>query len=101
MYFAVQAMAAELSTGALVMKAIKESDTNISMLVLNNKSNFSKKARGVITFICEDATAITDAIERTKNTGESQTIWMQSIGKDEAGAVVSRFDFEWTVKRKD
>src|SRR5690606_41534093 len=33
MYFAVQAMAAELCTGALVMTAIQESGRKISMLV--------------------------------------------------------------------
>ena len=44
MYFAVQAMAAELSTGALVMFQIQKSDRKISMLVANNKGNFTKKA---------------------------------------------------------
>ena len=46
MYFAVQAMAAELTTGALVMYHIKESGKNISMLVANNKGNFTKKLLG-------------------------------------------------------
>ena len=39
MYFAVQAMAAELSTGALVMNHIKASGTKISMLVASNRQN--------------------------------------------------------------
>jgi hypothetical protein len=43
MYFAVQAMAAELSTGALVMSQIKESGERISMLVARNKASFIKK----------------------------------------------------------
>ena len=50
MYFAVQAMAAELSTGALVMFQIQKSGRKISMLVANNKGNFTKKAKGRITF---------------------------------------------------
>ena len=54
MYFAVQAMAAELTTGALVMYQIKKSKRNISMLVANNKGNFTKKATGRITFTCND-----------------------------------------------
>ena len=40
MYFAVQAMAAELSTGALVMQAIQNSNANISMLVAENNAEF-------------------------------------------------------------
>ena len=48
MYFAVQAMAAEMSTGALVLYQIKKSNKKISMLVANNKGNFTKKATGKI-----------------------------------------------------
>jgi hypothetical protein len=44
MYFAVQAMAAELTTGALVMYQFKKKwVAKISMLVANNKGNFEKK----------------------------------------------------------
>ena len=100
MYFAVQAMAAELTTGALVMLHIKESGKKISMLVANNKSTFSKKARGRITFTCTDGHLIKDAIEKTLATGEGQTFWMKSIGTDEAGDVVSELHFEWSVRAK-
>src|SRR3954469_1921429 len=54
MYFAVQAMAAELTTGALVMMQIRHSGKKISMLVANNNGNFTKKATGRITFTCKD-----------------------------------------------
>lgn len=100
MYFAVQAMAAELSTGALVMYHIKDSGKKISMLVANNKGNFSKKARGRITFTCKDGHLIADAIARTVATGEGQTFWMKSVGVDEAGDQVSEMDFEWSVRVK-
>lgn len=100
MYFAVQAMAAELTTGALVMKKIKESGRNISMLVLNNKGSFTKKATGRITFTCSDGHLISEAIERTIATGEGQTIWMKSIGVDQSGDQVSVMEFEWTIRVK-
>lgn len=100
LYFAVQAMAAELSTGALVMSCIKESNAKVSMLVANNKANFSKKATGRITFRCSDGLAIKAAIANTVETGDGQTCWMRSQGIDEQGDVVSTFEFEWTVKRK-
>jgi hypothetical protein len=100
MYFAVQAMAAELSTGALVMLHIKNSGKKISMLVANNKGNFSKKAKGRITFTCNDGNLIEDAIAKTIATGEGQTFWMKSIGIDEKGDQVSEMDFEWSVRAK-
>ena len=100
MYFAVQAMGAELTTGALVMYHIKKSGRKISMLVANNKGNFTKKATGRITFICKDGHLIEEAIQRTIATGEGQTFWMKSIGKNEEGIQVSEMDFEWSVRVK-
>ncbi|SHF79303.1 protein of unknown function [Flavobacterium segetis] len=100
MYFAVQAMAAELSTGALVMFQIQKSGRKISMLVANNKGNFTKKATGRITFVCNDGHLIEKAIQETIATGEGQTFWMKSIATDEKGAQVSEMDFEWSVRIK-
>lgn len=100
MYFAVQAMAAELATGAMVINQIKESGKKISMLVSNNKSNFSKKATGRITFTCNDGHLIHDAIHKTIATSEGQTFWMKSIGVNENGDQVSEMDFEWSVRVK-
>lgn len=100
MYFAVQAMAAELTTGALVLSKIKASGTNISMLVANNKATFTKKATGRITFICHDGKLVEKAIQKTIATGEGQTLWMKSIGTNQKGEQVSEMDFEWTVRVK-
>ncbi|MGB5819601.1 MAG: DUF4442 domain-containing protein [Saonia sp.] len=101
MFWAVQGMAAELSTGAMVTDQIRESGRKISMLVANNNANFSKKATGRITFTCEDGHLIKDALDKAIETGDGQTIWMKSIGVNKEGAVVSTFNFEWTVKVKN
>jgi len=100
MYFAVQAMAAELSTGAMVIGHIEESGRKISMLVAQNKAVFSKKATGKISFVCDNGQLVSEAISKTIETGEGQTFWMKSVGVNEEGVEVSVFDFEWTVKLK-
>ena len=100
MYFAVQAMGAELSTGALVMYHIQKSGRKISMLVANNKGNFTKKATGRITFTSKDGHLIEEAIQKTIATGEGQTFWMKSIGMNEQGVQVSEMDFEWSIRVK-
>nr|WP_315252980.1 DUF4442 domain-containing protein [uncultured Flavobacterium sp.] len=100
MYFAVQAMAAEMTTGAMVIDKIQNSGQKISMLVANNKSNFSKKATGSITFVCRDGHLIEEAIQKTIANGEGQTFWMKSIGTNEDGVQVSEMDFEWSVRLK-
>ncbi len=100
MFWAVQGMAAELSTGALVMASIKETDKNISMLVVGNKAIFLKKARGRITFKCNDGAIIKEKITRAISTKVGQTCILKSVGVDEKGDEVSVFEFEWSIKVK-
>ena len=100
MYFAVQSMAAELSTGAIVIKKIQESGEKISMLVTNHSGSFTKKAVGKISFICNDGILIDEALKRTIETGEGQTIQMKSLGIDAQGDQVSSYEFEWSIKVK-
>jgi hypothetical protein len=100
MFWAVQGMAAEFSTGALMMSKIQESGKRISMLVTSNKATFTKKAIGRISFTCNDGKAIDELIKKAIETGEGQTLWMQSVGVNEEGIVVSTFNFEWSVKVK-
>ncbi len=100
MFWAVQGMAAELTTGALVMAKIRESNKQISMLVVSNNSKFSKKAIGKITFTCTDGVLVDKALNEAIKTGEGQVFWMTSVGVNEEGNVVSTFHFEWSVKLK-
>ena len=100
MFWAVQGMAAELATGAMVNTQILETGKKISMLVINNTANFSKKATGKITFTCKDGDLIKEALEKTLATGEGQTIWMTAIGINKEDVIVSTFKFEWTVRLK-
>lgn len=99
-YFAVQAMAAELSTGILVMLHINESGKKVSMLVTGNRSTFTKKATGKITFTCNEGDLVKDALSNAIATGTGQTFNLTSIGVDEKGDVVSTMEFEWSIKVK-
>lgn len=101
MFWAVQGMAAELATGALVLQEIRRSGRPVSMLVVNNRANFQKKARGRIAFRCEDGAQLKKTLDMALESGEGHTVWMKSVGRDEAGEVVSEFHFEWTLKVKD
>lgn len=100
MYFAVQSMAAELSTGAIVIKKIQESNKPISMLVTHHSGSFTKKAVGKITFTCTDGSLIDNALQETISTGKGQTFTMKSVGVDEKGDVVSNYEFQWSIKLK-
>ncbi|HEY4652381.1 MAG TPA: DUF4442 domain-containing protein [Pontibacter sp.] len=99
-YFACLAMAAELSTGVLCMMHTYKADPVVSMLVVHMEADFTKKAVGKITFICENGRRIQEAAEHTKLTGEGVTIVATSIGLDEEGDQVAEFRFTWSLKAK-
>lgn len=102
-YFAAQAAAAEMSTGVLAMLAIQGRGA-VSMLVADVRGEFIKKANKRTTFTCEQGQAVFDTVERAIQTGEGQTITVESIGTqpDEQGQpqVVSKFYITWTFKAK-
>ena len=101
-YFAVLAMAAELSTGVLVMQSIRNSSKKFSMLVVENQSVFHKKATGKINFTCDDGKKLSaemEACESSKNNARS--FWMTSIGKNQQGEEVATFYFKWSIKQKN
>lgn len=100
MYFAVQSMAAELSTGAIVIKKIQESGRRVSMLVISHSGSFTKKAVGKITFTCVDGKKIDNALKEALETASGKTFTLTSEGKDEQGDVVSRYEFQWSIKAK-
>ena len=99
MFWAVQGMAAELTTGMLLTKSIQESNTNISMLLVGNKSNFYKKAVGKIKFICDEGEVAKELINLTKK-NITHKAWLKAKGIDETGDIVSEFDFEWSCKKR-
>ena len=99
-FWAVQGMAAELSTAIFVMRAIKKTGLPVSMLVLNNNATFKKKARGLIKFHCSQGIEVSQVVQNAISEGKSKKITLKSVGKDMSGDVVSAFEFEWTIKRK-
>ena len=100
MYFACLAMAAEMSTGLLVINGVYNSKPAISMLIVKNQAIYNKKAIGKITFICVDGNIVNEAVNKAKTSGESVEINTTSIGKDEAGDIVAEFIFTWSMKAK-
>jgi len=98
LFWAVQGMAAELTTGALIIKKIKESDKNIAMLLIKNDASYSKKATGRIYFECNEGRLIDNVLEQTIKSGEGQTVTLNVIGRNSDNIEVSKFSFTWSMK---
>lgn len=99
-YFAVQAMAAEVSTGLPGFMAVRASESKISMLVTDMNAKFVKKATSRIYFSCSNVPQILAAVHEAKNSGLPQTVAARSVGRLKDGTVVSEFTFTWSFKLK-
>ncbi len=99
-YFATQAMAAEMSTGVLGLMAIQGAPKKVSMLVLNVEGNFIKKATERIYFTCESGNEIFDTVDKAILSGEGVTVKTKSTGKLKNGTIVSEFSVIWSFKSK-
>jgi len=99
-YFAVEAMAAELCSGMLAFGQVYQRIPKVSMLVVKMEVTFVKKATGVILFTCEDGQLIQNAINEAIASREGKTIISKSVGKNSANEVVAEFNITWSFKAK-
>ena len=97
-YFAAMAGAAELSTGALCQLS-QAGKGKFSMLVVDFRAEYYKKANQKITFKCEQGLELNTVIDSLA-TGESDKLTMVSTGINEDGEEVAKFFVTWSFKRK-
>ena len=99
-YFAAQAMAAEMSTGAPGLVLREDAPRPVSMLVLSVRANYSKRLTGPGSFTCEDVPTIRAAIERAAASDEPQVVSARSIGRNADAEVVAEVVVDWSFKRR-
>lgn len=97
-YFAALAGAAELSTGLLCQLAIAGKG-KFSMLVVDFRAEFHKKANTKSTFICEDGKELFEVIDRMdpEDTAKFTTV---STGRNLQGEIIAKFFVTWSFKKK-
>ena len=99
-YFAAQAMAAEMSTGAPALVLLRDAPVSIAMLVVGLKVTYSKKLVGAGVFTFEDVAGMRAAIARAATADESQAFTARSTGRDPKAEVVAEFEIDWSFKRR-
>ena len=99
MYFAVQSMAAELSTAAPAMLATKSVDHKVVLIITDMQAEFVKKAKTKLTFTCTAYPENEEAVRGLLATGDSVAVRAKTVGTDTDGDTVSVFYFTWTFKR--
>lgn len=99
-YFAVQSMAAELSTASLALLAITGLKPSVAFIIVDLEAKFMKKATGKVTFTCENGPEVFKAVEECVATGEPRVVRMKTVGKMKDGTEVSKFYFTWSFKQR-
>lgn len=99
-YFAVQSMAAELSTASSCLLAVQGRKPSVAFIIIDLKASFSKKATDRVYFTCEDGAKAFEAVEKCIKSGESETATFKTVGKMKDGTIVSEFQFTWSFKQR-
>jgi len=99
-YFAVQSMAAELSTASLALLAIEGKNPSVALIIIDMEAEFPKKATDRVTFRCESGLEFFEAVEQCVETGEATTVKAKTVGTMSDGTIVSTFHFTWSFKQR-
>jgi hypothetical protein len=99
-YFAILSMAAEMSTGILSMGNIYKRKPAVSMLVVEQRGLFHKKATGKILFTCEDGNKIASTVEEAITKGNAVSVVCYSKGTNSENEVVAEFWITWSFKTR-
>lgn len=98
-YFAAQCAAGEMASGLPALAALRHRPP-CSMLVLRVEAEFLKKADRTLVFTCTDVPLIREAIERTFDTGEPQTVRALAVGALPDGTEAARLWVTWSFRAK-
>ena len=98
-YFAVQRMAAELSTGALSLIAVEGINSDVSLILNGLRCEFLKKFKGKIKFVCKEGNKLHNIVKKAREkNGSQQEETVSTIRYDSDGEIVSKFEFTWSFK---
>ena len=99
-YFAVQSMAAELSTATACLLAVQGQSPSVAFIIVDMKANFTKKATDRVYFTCEETGKAFQAVSDCIASGNSTQATFKTVGKMKDGTVVSEFEFTWSFKQR-
>ena len=100
-YFAVQSMAAELSTGALALLAVEGLKSDVKFILVGLSGGFLKKSKDKTFFICSEGEKLHETVKKARATRKQQEVTVSTIGYNKSDEIVSKFEFTWSFKLKN
>jgi hypothetical protein len=99
-YFAAQAMAAEMSTGAPAMLFAAGAPQSVALILVEIRAVFSKRIVGPSHYTFSDLTAMKEAVDRATAQDEPVTFAARSMVRAGDGSIASAFEVTWSFKRR-
>jgi len=99
-YFAAQAMAAEMSTGAPAALLVASAPASVAFILRGIRAVFTKRIVGGSLFTFEDGAGLRAAVDRAAASPEEQAYTGRSIGRNAEGEPAAEFDVTWSFKRR-
>lgn len=100
-YFAAQAMAAEMSTGAPALVLVEGARASVALILVEIKAVFTKRILGESSFTFSDVAGMGAAVERAAGGSEPERYTGRSVGRSADGTIAAEFDVTWSFKRRE
>lgn len=98
MYFAASMMAAEMTTGGLVLFHNAVRPEKFSYIVRSVSADFAKPARSRVSFECVQGDDVAAMFEEAMQSGERINRVLEVVGRREDGVEVARVKVEWSIR---
>jgi len=99
-YFAAQAMAAEMSTGAPASILVTSALASVAFILRGIRATFTKRIVGGSLFTFDDVAGLRSAVDRAASSPEEQAYTGRATGRTAEGEVAAEFDVTWSFKRR-
>jgi hypothetical protein len=100
-YFAAQAMAAEMSTGAPALVFTRAAPASVALILTGLTATFTRRVQGGSVFTFADVTGLRAAIDGVARQGGVATYTGRALGRTADGRVAAEFDVTWSFKRRE
>ena len=96
-FWAVMSMAAELSTGALVLAYTQQ--PGIQFILVGFEGKFLKKAKGKSFYFCHAGKEVARSASNILNTTAPDIIILPVLAQDASGQLLAEFKCHWQLRK--